>query len=270
MSVATAGSPRDRQGDCSSPGARPSPRPCAGRHRRGHRLPDPALRHGDAVRRQADRQRGAGLRVHRGGERARPVRDRQARLGRGGARVLRLERRRLDVRHGGADRDAGAAHAHGGHGGESRAGRPRRLRLRAQRRARACATWAGCSLGGHRPGGARHRPDRLPGGRGPADLPALRHRGGRRLPHPLGGAGEGPHPGTGGPLPAPVQPGRQTAPPGQPHHRRPAGQRGLGDGDPQAERRGHAPGARRDRGGLRRLPDGSSGGGATTPSSRST
>ena len=35
-------------------------------------------------------ERGAGLRVHRGGERALAVRDRQARLGRGRARVLRL------------------------------------------------------------------------------------------------------------------------------------------------------------------------------------
>ena len=74
--------------------------PDARRHRRGHGVSDPALRHRDAGHRQEDRQRPARGRVHRGRGRAQPVRDRQARLHRGRARLLRLLRRGLDVRDG--------------------------------------------------------------------------------------------------------------------------------------------------------------------------
>ena len=233
-------------------------------------VPDPALRHRDAGHRQEDRQRPAGRRVHRGRGRAQPVRDRQARLHGGRARVLRLLRRGLDVRDGVPDRDPAAARAHGVHGGQPRPGRPRRLRRRAQRRPRRARPRLDAHLGGHRPGDARHDAPRLSHRRGPAGLPADRDVGGRGLPHPLADHRAGADPGQGGSLPAQVRPGRPPAASRQPDHGRAAGQRGLGHRDPPAEQRGDEPRLHRDRGGLRRLPQACSAAGPRTRGSRST
>ncbi len=87
-------------------------------------------------------------------------------------------------------------------------------------------------------------------------LPAARDLGRRRLPHALAGPLPGADQGQGGPVPAALQSRRPPAAPRQSDHGGPAGQRGLGDRDPPAERRGHEARVRRDRGGLRRLPEG--------------
>ena len=80
-----------------------------GQRRRSHGLPDPALRHGDAVHQPVGSRWRNGLRIYRGGRRAFSIRNREARVGLRSARVLRFERRGLDVRHGSADRKSGSA-----------------------------------------------------------------------------------------------------------------------------------------------------------------
>ena len=181
-------------------------------------------------------------RVHRGGGRAQPVRDREARVDRGRARLLRVVRRRLDVRHGGDHGHAGAARPDGGAGGEPRARRPRRVRRRAQRRAVGARPGLAPRVDRHRPGGARHDADRVPGGRGPAGVPArcaisadgafLTHSQ-THHPGPDAGARQG-------------RSSRRTtgaiscSTPTTRSRSRPQVERGLGDRDPPPERRGHA------------------------------
>ena len=149
-----------------------------------------------------------------------------------------------------------AARADGVHGRQPGARRPGRLRRRAQRRAGRPRPRLVADLGGHRPGDARHDAARLPHRRGPARVPAHRDLRGRRLPHALPDDLSGAEPGPGGQVPAALRPGRPAAAPGQPDHGGAPGQRGLGHRDPAAERRGDEAGQRRDRGGLRRLPEG--------------
>src|SRR2546427_566407 len=79
---------------------------------------------------------------------------------------------------------------------------------------------------------------------------------GARVFDPLPGAHDGAAEVEGGPVPAALRPGRPAAPPRQPDHRGPAGQRGLGHRDPASEQRGD--GARVDghRGGVRGVSPG--------------
>ena len=79
----------------------------------------------------------------------------------------------------------GPARPDGGARGEPGAGRPRRVRRGAQRRPVRARPRVAPRVDRHRPGGPRHDADRVPGGRGPAGVPADRHLGRRRLPHAL-------------------------------------------------------------------------------------
>ncbi len=221
---------------------------------RRHRVSDPAVRHRHAGDRQEDLGRPAGSRVHRGRGRAQPVRDRQARLDRRRARLLRLVRCRLDVRDGVPRGHAAAARADGGPRRQPRPRRSGRVRRRAQRRAGGPRRRLDALLDRHLARGARHHPDRLPCRRGPPRVPAAGHLGGRRVPHALPGADDGAAEVEGRPVPAALRPRRSPAAPGQPDHGRASGQRGLGHRDPPPEQRGDGSRRHRDRRGVRRLP----------------
>ena len=147
----------------------------AGGRRRGHRISDPALRHGDAGIAKLDRQRPDGLRVHHRRRRALAVRDRQARQ-RGAARASfcgssgvgwMYAMEALTVTP--ALRIPMVAMV-----GNRALDDPGRLRRGAQRRAGRARPGLAADLGGQRPGGARHGADRLQSRGGPAGVAALR------------------------------------------------------------------------------------------------
>ena len=216
------------------------------RHRRGHRVPDPALRHGHAGHRQEDRQRPAGRRVHRGRGRAQPVRDREARLHRrarasfcgssGVGWMYAMECLAVTPAAAGADGLPWSATARSTIPAPSASSTTTRW---------SCATWAGCCAGSTPP--RRRSTPRCIAYRVAEDrrvfLPlAISAR--RRLPHPLAGDLRRCRPkAEGRPVPAALRPRRPAAAPRQPDHGGAPGQRGLGHRDPPAERRGDEAGA---------------------------
>ena len=189
------------------------------RHRRGHGLPDPPVRHGHAGHRQEDRQRPARRRVHRGRGRAQPVRDRQARLHGGRARVLRLLGRGLGVRDGVPGGHPAAARCRwSASWATGRSTIPAPSAWSTTTRS-SSATWAGCSAGSTPSQEAidttliayRVAEDRR------VFLPLAISADGAFLTHSQAhhaGAAQG----QGRPVPAALRPGRSAAAPRQPDH----------------------------------------------------